>query len=77
MPHYSNGEEAKVGDTVKFKTYDGKEVVGQLHSVTTGSQTCNGSVVSIVAQPTVRYDTITLGDTELVYRPGADAVAGS
>lgn len=45
MPHYSDGTPAKVGDIVKGPS-DGKTLVGVVHRVTPGSDTCNMQVTS-------------------------------
>lgn len=58
--HYKDGQEAKLGDVAKFKTYhysfaDGAsrevEKVGVLVSVTPGTNACNGNVAHPIAHP--------------------------
>lgn len=82
--HYKDGQEAKLGDVAKFKTYhysfaDGAsrevEKVGVLVSVTPGANACNGNVAHPIAQGhgsslvvTLQTATVTLGECELVAR---------
>lgn len=40
--HYKNGREAREGDPIIFKDYNGKVKSGSLHSTTVGTDTCNG-----------------------------------
>lgn len=46
--HYMNGREAKVGDSVVGKDTDGRIFAGVLHTITPGSDTCNGGVFRFV-----------------------------
>ena len=47
--HYKNGREAKEGDAVVYlDTYRKKVKVGQLWSVSPGSETCNCQVAEVV-----------------------------
>jgi NDP-sugar pyrophosphorylase family protein len=47
MPHYANGEEARVGDTVKGKGYNVKhEIVGKVVNVRKG-ESCTLSVAYV------------------------------
>jgi hypothetical protein len=50
VPHYKDGSEAKVGDTVTGKTHGsgGKEVAGVLVGITPGATSCNGRVARAV-----------------------------
>jgi hypothetical protein len=50
VPHYKDGSEAKVGDTVTGKTHGsgGKEVAGVLVGITPGATSCNGRVAHAV-----------------------------
>lgn len=42
MPHYRDGTPAQVGDLVKGKPYNTpREIVGEIISVTPGSESCN------------------------------------
>lgn len=43
MPHYINGREAKDGDPVVGKDWNGKPIAGVVHSIT-ASDACNCSV---------------------------------
>lgn len=46
--HYKNGTEAKNGDAVILKRWNGDIGAGTLHSVNAGSTTCNGTVATPV-----------------------------
>lgn len=54
MPHYKNGQPAKVGELVHHKPSSGSshstpamEVLGILISITPGADTCNGQVLPV------------------------------
>lgn len=68
MPHYQNGDEAKVGDFVKGKSWDGKTIVGQVLSITPGSTTCNMMVSYTTMQPVATMATATIGEFDLLHR---------
>ena len=42
--HYKNGREARDGDPVIAKTWNGQIIAGVLHSICPGAQTCNGQI---------------------------------
>lgn len=46
MPHYKNEREAKVGDLVLSRGYDGKQTpsYGIVVSISSGSSTCNAMI---------------------------------
>jgi hypothetical protein len=46
--HYKNGREAKDGDPVICKGYNGETTVGKIHSLIAGSTSCNCSVAEVV-----------------------------
>ena len=52
--HYKNGREAKEGDHVITKSYNGTIVTGVLFNTNPGAETCNGSVS--VIKPGGSYD---------------------
>jgi hypothetical protein len=48
MPHYKDGRPAFVGDFVKGKPYNtNHEVVGEVVSITPGTETCNCQVAFV------------------------------
>lgn len=48
MPHYADGTPAQIGDKVKGKPYNtAHEVVGEIVSITIGSEVCNCEVVFV------------------------------
>jgi hypothetical protein len=50
--HYANGREAKNGDKVIWKAWDGSIVVGYLHDAVEGNDYCNGKIaVQTVTDP--------------------------
>lgn len=51
MPHYRNGEKAKIGDIAKASPTTGQTVIGPLTSITE-SDTCN----ALLANQTVVYE---------------------
>jgi hypothetical protein len=52
MPHYKDGTPAQVGDLVKGKPYNTpREIVGEVISVTPGSESCNCMVAFVEVLP--------------------------
>lgn len=45
--HYQNGREAKNGDKIVLKTWDGSLVSGILYDAKAGNNDCNGKVAII------------------------------
>lgn len=43
--HYKNGREAKAGDQIVGRSFDGTVVAGVLVSPSSGSDTCNGRLI--------------------------------
>lgn len=68
MPHYRDGTEAKVGDIVKGKNWDGKTIVGRVETLSPGSTTCNMQVAHTVPALRVDYTTATVGEYDLLHR---------
>ncbi len=69
MPHYTDGQEAREGDVVKTKDYNGKEIVGRLSGIVPGAETCNGNVDHVVLATATARHLGTIGKMELVSRP--------
>lgn len=69
--HYRDGTEAKVGDFVKGKQWDGKTIVGQVTSLTPGSTSCNMNVIYTVMAPQGVSACFTVGEFDLMHRDGA------
>jgi hypothetical protein len=57
--HYKNGREAKIGDTVLAKNWNGQPYTGLVTSITPGSTSCNAVVIPL---PVVNGQNVTLGD---------------
>lgn len=51
--HYKNGREAKVGDTVFARSYDGTPFTAVVVKATPGATTCNLTAVPLPATNTV------------------------
>jgi hypothetical protein len=52
MPHYKNGDKAKVGDVVKHTESTTAGItanIGPLTSITEGAETCNGTMLSALS----------------------------
>jgi len=61
--HYKNGTEAKEGDAVILKRYNGKIMAGVLHNVSGNPEckTCNGTV-AIPCPGGIMQDSVTIGE---------------
>ncbi|XHR29879.1 MAG: hypothetical protein ACFUZC_04860 [Chthoniobacteraceae bacterium] len=51
--HYANGREAKIGDRIVFKDYQGIPYAGVVASAIPGSDTCNLNVVPVTVTGTM------------------------
>ncbi len=45
--HYANGREAKIGDKIVLRKYDGSLVTGILYDAIAGNDFCNGKIAVI------------------------------
>lgn len=62
--HYKNGREAKLGDSVIYRTYQGGKTVptaGVIHSLNPGASSCNG-VITCVAFGGVSSTSVNVGE---------------
>ena len=59
--HYKNGREAKAGDQVILRDWQGKIVTGIIHSLNAECDTCNASVAVIVPGGVNQLSCITVG----------------
>ena len=59
--HYKNGREAKEGDSAILVEYSKKVKVGQVHSITPGSISCNCQL-AVILPGSVSHICATLGD---------------
>lgn len=67
MPHYADGTEAKVGDTVSCRPYNTKhDVTGVITSITPGVESCNCMVAFAARIPASHHQSQDAPDVVLV-----------